>query len=37
VKGKWRIVKMLDYTANYADGDEANFTARPRGTSSTAC
>jgi len=36
VKDKSPIV-MPDYTANYADGDEANFTARPCRTSSTAC
>jgi hypothetical protein len=46
VKGKWRIVKMPDYTSDFPDmvepaythgGDEADFTARPWRTSSTAC
>ena len=72
MKGKWRIVKMPDYTSDYPDmvapayilfdgeargdgwaelqpdgflegqicfhgGDEADFTAKPWETSSTAC
>jgi len=48
VEGRWRIVAMPDYETDYPDmmepacilfdrGDKANFTARPRATSSTAC
>jgi hypothetical protein len=47
MKGKWRIVKMPDDTADHPDmvepayilfdGDEANVIARPWTTSSTAC
>jgi hypothetical protein len=37
VKGRGRIVAMPDYEADFHGGDEADFTARPWTTSSTAC